>query len=172
MRIYLIGFMCCGKTTVGRALAARMGLPFKDIDRVIEEQVGPLVPFFREHGEQAFRAMEREALHAMQDEGPMVVACGGGTPCEGDNMATMQHHGKVVWLDLPFQTLMERITRSGGDRPLLLGLAGEALRERVQALLAEREDCYAAADAIVQADAAPEIVSARVELAIKALQER
>lgn len=172
MHIYLIGFMCCGKSTVGKVLARRMGIGFRDIDRLVEQRVGPLVPFFKVHGEKAFREQEREVLHAIADEGPLVVACGGGTPCEGDNLGSMRCTGKVIWLDLPFGVLVQRIIRSGGDRPLLMGLSGDALRERVQALLKAREECYAAADAIVQADADPDTVAARIELAIKALQER
>lgn len=60
--IVLIGFMCSGKSTVGKALATLLSVPFSDIDRIVEQRVGPLVPFFNEHGEEAFRSLERQVL--------------------------------------------------------------------------------------------------------------
>ncbi len=166
MHVVLIGFMCSGKSTVGRALAPIMGLPFVDLDRLVEQRVGPLVPFFKEKGEAGFRIAEREALLEVLQGPPVVLATGGGTPCEVDNLQQMKDTGKVVWLDLPMDVLMPRIERTGGDRPLLFGLKGEALRSRVEELFAPREAVYAAADIIVQAGATPAVVAERIAKAI------
>jgi shikimate kinase len=172
MRVLLIGFMCSGKSTVGKALAQLLELPFFDIDRVIEQQVGPLMPFFHTHGEDAFRLLERKVLAELLEGPAAVIATGGGTPCEGDNLQRMKHAGTVVWLDVPNDALMPRIERSGGDRPLLAGLKGEALQQRVSELLASREPVYAQADIIVQAAAEPLVVAQRIAFALNAPQVR
>lgn len=166
MHIILIGFMCCGKSTVGKLLAPMLGLPYVDLDRVVEKRVGPLVPFFAEHGEVGFRRAEQEALLEVLLGPPVVLATGGGTPCEGDNLERMKDAGQVVWLDVPMPALMQRIERAGGDRPLLFGLKGEALKARVEELYAPREAVYAAADIIVQAAAPPAVVAERIASAM------
>lgn len=172
VHIILIGFMCSGKSTVGRALAPLLDLPFADLDRVAEKRVGPLVPFFRDHGEEAFRKLEAEVLQELLEGPPCVIATGGGTPCEGDNLKRMMDGGRVVWLDVPMEALMPRIIRSGGDRPLLLGLKGDALRSRVEELLAPRLPIYAEADLIVQASAPPGTVAERIVQALDLGQRR
>ncbi|MCC7502555.1 MAG: hypothetical protein IT229_08500 [Flavobacteriales bacterium] len=161
--IFLIGFMCSGKTRIGRALAERMGLQHVDIDRVVEARVGPLVPFFQAQGEEAFREMEWTVLHELLDQQDLVVSTGGGTPTVGDNLTRMLVAGPVVFLDVSMGVLMPRIIRSGGDRPLLLGLKGEALRERVETLLADRMPAYSGATLVVDGDGTPEEVAQRIQ---------
>lgn len=161
-RIFLIGFMCSGKTTVGRALAPLLDRPFQDLDREVEKRVGPLLPFIQREGEAAFRRIETEVLGELLDGPTAVVATGGGTPCEGDNMARLKAAGTVVWLDVPMDKLMPRIERAGGDRPLLFGLKGDALRARVEELLEARTPIYAEADIIAQAGATPAEVAERI----------
>jgi len=168
MSILLIGFMCSGKSTVGRVLAPLLDLPFVDLDRVIEQRVGPLTPFFQQHGEEAFRIAERAALVELLAGPRSVIALGGGTPCEGDNLALMKASGTVVWLDVPMSALMPRIERAGGDRPLLFGLKGKELHAKVEELLAPRGPVYAQADIIVQAGAPPATVAERIMLALHA----
>lgn len=170
--VVLIGFMCSGKSTVGKYVAPLLGMPFVDLDRVVEKRVGPLVPFFATHGEAGFRRAEEEALMEVLQGPPVVLATGGGTPCEGDNLQRMKDAGKVVWLDVPMPALMQRIERSGGDRPLLFGLKGEALKKRVEELFAAREAIYASADIIVQAAAPPATVAAHIALALDLPQVR
>jgi shikimate kinase len=87
-------------------------------------------------------------------------------------MAVLKATGTVVWLDVPMHVLLPRLERSGGDRPLLFGLRGEQLEARVAGLMQERQDCYAQAHAIVQADAPPDEVARRVMVALSALQPR
>lgn len=154
--------MCSGKSRVGRELAQQLGWRHLDTDRVVEQRVGPLVPFFHQHGEAAFREKEREVLLELLDASDVVVSTGGGAPQVGDNLARMRSAGKVVFLDVSMEPLMARIVRSGGDRPLLLGFQGAALRERVEALLSERMPIYAQADAVVRGDEAPQEVARRI----------
>lgn len=170
MRIFLIGFMCAGKSRVGRELATRLRMPFIDLDRLVEERVGPLVPFFHKEGEEGFRKEEARVLGEVLHGPRAVVATGGGTPCVGDSMQRMRAAGMTVWLDVPEPELMRRIERAGGDRPLLLGLKGDALLERVRELLAEREPVYVQADFIVPAGDAPEVVARRIDSVVGPLQ--
>jgi len=162
MRIFLIGFMCSGKTTVGRVLAPLLDLPFVDLDRVVEQRVGPLLPFIQREGEEAFRLIEAEVLGELLDGLQAVIATGGGTPTQDDHLERMKAAGTVVWLDVPIKQLMPRIERAGGDRPLLFGLKGDALRRRVEELLDERTPIYAQADVIVQAGTTPAEVAERI----------
>ena len=164
--IFLIGFMCSGKTTVGRVLAPLLGLPFKDLDREVEARVGALLPFIQREGEAAFRDLETEVLSELLTGTDTVIATGGGTPCDGDNLVRMKAAGTVIWLDVPMLALMPRIERAGGDRPLLFGLKGDALRERVVQLLADRAPIYAEADMIVQAGAPPATVAERIRAVV------
>jgi shikimate kinase len=164
--IFLIGFMCSGKSRIGRELAQELGWRLVDIDRAVEARVGPLVPYFQDHGEEAFREREREVLLDLLAEQDLVVSTGGGTPMDGDNMDRMLAAGPVVYLDVPLDALMPRIIRAGGDRPLLLGLQGEALRSRVEQLLALRLPAYARASHAVDADGNPAEVARRIQQAL------
>ena len=166
MRLFLIGFMCSGKTTVGRVLAPLLGLPFVDLDRIAEQRVGPLLPFVQREGEEAFRRIEAEVLDELLAGPPAVIATGGGTPTQDDHMQRMKEAGTVVWLDVPLRQLMTRIERAGGDRPLLFGLKGDALEARVQELLDSRTPVYAEADVIVQAGATPVEVAERIRAVV------
>lgn len=162
MRVFLIGFMCSGKSTVGRHLAPLLGLPFMDLDRVVERHVGPLLPFVQQHGEAAFRVQEARVLNELVIGGPAVIATGGGTACQEGHLRRMAMAGTVVWLDVALPELMRRIRRAGGDRPLLHGLKDEALEKRVKELLAEREVYYAGAHHRMNADDAPELVARQI----------
>jgi len=93
-RFYLIGFMGSGKSFLGRRLANALQLPFLDLDDYLEEWSGRSIPrIFEESGEEAFRKLESEALRDTARLPSAVIACGGGTPCFGDNMAWMNAHG-------------------------------------------------------------------------------
>lgn len=162
MHVQLIGFMCTGKSRIGRELGPLLGLPFHDLDRVIEKRVGPIKPFFEENGEAAFREVESEVLRELLAGPNAVISMGGGTPCEGDNLERMKAAGTVVWLDVPLDVLMPRIERAGGDRPLLAGLKGGELRERVEMLLAPRLPIYAQAHIRIEAVGKPEEIAARI----------
>lgn len=173
MLLFLIGPMCSGKTTVGRALAQAVGVPWIDLDRALEQRLGPLVPFFAQHGENAFREEERKALAAVIAEGgERVVSCGGGTPMAYDNMERMLAAGTVMELFLPVDLLVDRCARKGTDRPLLLGAKGDELRRRVEDLHATRAPVYARAHHSVRADVPVEEVVQRALAALRWGQER
>ena len=105
--VFLIGYMGCGKTTLGEVLARQMQLRFIDLDEFIEAQQGmTVVEIFSTWGEERFREMETAALIEMTAMNDVIVSCGGGTPCHGDNMALMNRAGTTVWLT----TSPERIT--------------------------------------------------------------
>ncbi len=163
MRVVLIGFMCSGKSCVGRKLAELTGLRHVDLDRVIEQRLGPLLPWIQANGEAAFRAEERRVLNDLIVQEDMVLSAGGGTPCEGDNMDLLLHASRVVYLNVPVDVLVDRCARKGGDRPLLFGLKGDELRDRVHELMAERLPVYERAHVHMAATATPEVIAAQIE---------
>jgi shikimate kinase len=117
-KIYLVGFMGAGKTTVGRALAHRLGWRFEDIDAEVERREGrAIADISRLLGEGRFRAVEREALQALLGLADTVVATGGGTFMDPANRAAMLADGVVAWLDIPFSRVLERVPPDG-RRPL------------------------------------------------------
>jgi len=142
MRVFIIGFMCSGKSAVGRELAKLTGRRFTDIDRAIEQRIGPLLPWIQKNGEAAFRVEEALVLAELLQEEDVLVACGGGTPMAADNMDRMLAAGHVVFLEVDKPLLIERAKRVGGDRPLLFGLKDAALEARISELLAVREPVY------------------------------
>jgi shikimate kinase len=119
--IYLVGFMGSGKTTVGRALADRLGWDFVDLDGEIEtEQKTTIAEIFDRRGEQAFRQIETEAIrkrvHMVRAGQPMVIALGGGAFTRDENYELLEDHGVTVWLDCPLEMARRRV--EGSDRPL------------------------------------------------------
>ncbi|MGI8786064.1 MAG: shikimate kinase [Acidobacteriota bacterium] len=116
--IFLIGFMGAGKTTAGRLLAQRLGLPFIDSDQRIEAGEGSTVPaIFRERGEVAFRDLETSTLRGLSSEPDSVVALGGGTIESAANRKLLQELGSTVWLDIPLEEIRLR-GLDGQSRPL------------------------------------------------------
>lgn len=162
MRVYLTGFMGCGKTTVGRRLAERLRIPFVDLDREIELRVGmPVREIFARLGEPAFRQMEQEALWATAELPDAVVATGGGTMSFEANARWMHANGLSVWLNPAFATIVGRIGGRGKeDRPLFQN-EGQAL-----ALYRQRLPAYRRADVTVDISPAeePEEIAARIAL--------
>ena len=131
-RIFLIGYMGSGKTTLGRAYAHSCGLGFIDLDWYVEERMHKTISeLFAERGETGFRETERNMLHEVGEFEDVVIACGGGTPCFFDNMDYMNSRGETLFLDTPVEVLVERLRRGRESRPLLAGIADGELREFV-----------------------------------------
>lgn len=117
-KIYLVGFMGAGKSTVARALGKRLDWKVEDIDTRIERAERRDIPsIFRDSGEPYFRAREREALLALLPERGTVVATGGGTFVDAANRELMLRDGRVIWLDVPLTTILARVP-TDGRRPL------------------------------------------------------
>jgi shikimate kinase len=117
-KVYLIGFMGAGKSTVARALARRLDWQLEDIDARIEQHEHlDIATIFRQHGEPYFRALERQQLIDLLSCRGVVVATGGGTVLDPSNREVMLRDGVVIWLDAPFATLVGRVPLDG-RRPL------------------------------------------------------
>jgi shikimate kinase len=138
-KIYLVGFMAAGKTTVARALAARLGWRAEDIDELIEaRERRPVADIFARQGEQYFRSVEREILRLVLPLRHAVVATGGGTFMDPENRSAINLDGLSVWLDIPFETVLTRLP-ADGRRPLA------ADRQQMERLFAMRQTAYAQA---------------------------
>jgi len=146
-RIFLIGYMGSGKTTVGKLLAARLGYSFIDMDVHIEEKLFKSVSqIFAEFGEDKFRLLEQQSLHEVADFDHVVISTGGGAPCFFDNMDYMNERGMTVYLKLSPEELAERLESSHANkRPLLAERKGEKLKQFISEALAKREPFYSQA---------------------------
>lgn len=140
--LYLVGMMGAGKTTIGRKLANRIGYRFLDTDMLIEQAAHQSIPeIFASEGEAGFRKLETQVLAQVSAYTSLVVATGGGVVTQSVNWGHLRH-GVVIWLDVPNQVLLSRLT---GDthRPLLKDVD---LREKLDTLLRDRGQLYAQAD--------------------------
>ena len=151
--IVLIGMMGVGKSSIGRRLGARLGIPFVDADAEIERAAGmSIVDIFARHGEADFRSGEARVIARLLDGGPQVLATGGGAVMNADTRAAIKAKGVSIWLSAEFEVLMRRINKRKNDRPLLQTADPAAtLRE----LLVAREPVYAQADLTVQSREVP-----------------
>jgi shikimate kinase len=139
--IVLVGMMGAGKSSVGRRLAARLGIPFVDADTEIESAAGMTIPeIFAKHGEAYFRAGEARVIARLLDAGPQVLATGGGSIMDQNTRDLIRIKGISVWLKADLDVLMKR-TKRRNDRPLA---------EKIKDLLPEREPIYAQSDIIVK----------------------
>ena len=145
-RIILIGYMGSGKTTVGRALAKELDMPFYDLDWYIESRMRKKVSqIFAEQGEEGFRRIERNMLHEVAEFEDVVISCGGGTPCFFDNMEYMNSQSQVVWLKASPEVLHKHLLMGKGDRPLLKGKTPDELIAFIREQLQYREQFYSKA---------------------------
>ena len=146
VRVILIGYMGAGKTTVGKALAADLGLTFYDIDWYITMRYHRSVPeIFAERGEEGFRDLERRMLHEVAEFENVVVSCGGGTPCFYDNMEYMNSLADTVYLKADPEVLAQHLKMGKGKRPLIEGKTPEELETYIQESLQAREPFYSQA---------------------------
>jgi shikimate kinase len=139
--IVLIGMMGAGKSSIGRRLASRLGIPFIDADTEIESAAGMTIPeIFEKHGEPYFRAGEARVIARLLDNGPQVLATGGGSVMDPQTRALISQKGISIWLKADIDVLLKR-TKRRNDRPLV---------EKIKDLLPVREPIYAQADIIIQ----------------------
>lgn len=152
MRVFLIGFMGSGKTTIGKKLANYLKYNFIDLDKLIESRTGmSIVEYFELHGEEAFREFERSILQETDFPENVIIATGGGAPCFGNNMEWMNENGLVSYLSLSPKALAGRLEHSKTDRPLIRHLKGDELVEYIDTKLQEREKFYNQAKFVVSA---------------------
>jgi shikimate kinase len=151
--IVLVGMMGVGKSSIGRRLAARLGVPFVDADAEIEKAAGmSIADIFARHGEADFRSGEARVIARLLDGGPQVLATGGGAVMNADTRAAIKAKGVSIWLSAELDVLMRRINKRKTERPLLQTADPAAtLRE----LLTTREPVYAQADLTVQSREVP-----------------
>ncbi|MBQ9651968.1 MAG: shikimate kinase [Prevotella sp.] len=142
-RIILIGYMGAGKTTVGRALARGLGIPFYDLDWYIESRMMKTVPqIFAERGEEGFRIVERNMLHEVAEFEDVVLSCGGGTPCFFDNMEYLNSQGDTVYLKASPEVLYGHLKMGKVERPLLKNKTPEEMQQFIREQLTQRETYY------------------------------
>lgn len=152
-KIYLVGFMASGKSTIGRALAARLRWRAEDVDDLIERRERrTIAEIFAKQGEPYFRSVEREILRILQPIRHVVVATGGGTFADPENRAMINMDGVSVWIDVPLADLIPRIPLDG-RRPLA------ANRAELERLYLARVDTYRLAHVRVSASRMPVAVT-------------
>jgi shikimate kinase len=151
--IVLVGMMGVGKSSIGRRLAARLGIPFVDADTEIEKAAGMSIPdIFAHHGEANFRSGEARVIARLLEGGPQVLATGGGAFMNETTRASIKAKAISIWLAAEFDVLMRRIAKRKNDRPMLQTADPAAtLRE----LLVLREPTYALADLTVRSREVP-----------------
>lgn len=151
MRIFLIGFMGSGKTTLGKQLARKLGYRFIDQDDYIEETSGlTIAEYFSRNGEQAFRKYEHEALKNLLEFDNVVISTGGGTPCFFNNIDIMNENGLAIYLRMKPEVLKSRLKHAQAERPLIKGKTEEELLEFIKFKLTEREPFYLKAKHVIE----------------------
>ncbi|HXW42865.1 MAG TPA: shikimate kinase [Xanthobacteraceae bacterium] len=151
--IVLVGMMGVGKSSIGRRLAARLGIAFVDADAEIEKAAGmSIADIFARHGEADFRSGEARVIARLLEGGPQVLATGGGAVMNADTRAVIKAKAVSIWLSAEFDVLMRRISKRKNERPLLATADPAATLRR---LLAERAPIYAQSDITVQSREVP-----------------
>jgi len=164
--VALVGMMGAGKSSIGRRLAARLNVPFKDADSEIEHAAGcSISQIFERYGEPAFRDGERKVIARLLAEAPHVMATGGGAFMDPATRQRLKEGAVTIWLRAPVDVLLARTGRRD-NRPLLQG--GDP-RETLERLLAERSPVYALADHTLDSEDGPH--TAPVERIVTLLNE-
>ena len=162
-RVYITGFMGCGKTTAGKKLASALNFSFIDLDHEIErKEHRPIKEIFATSGEDYFRKAESASLHDLDILSDTVISTGGGTPCYGDNLHYMKETGVLVYLKMTPHQLKNRLGDLTGKRPLLKNLKESEMESYISEKLKEREPFYEQATLIIDG----------INLDIRSLSER
>ncbi|HEY0056458.1 MAG TPA: shikimate kinase [Pedobacter sp.] len=165
MKIFLVGFMGCGKTTLGKRLASKLNYQFIDMDKVIEVETQLSInDYFSKFGEDAFREIESTILKNTIFPENAVVATGGGAPCFFDNIEWMNANGTTVYLSLSPKSLAKRLVSATEQRPILKNLKPDELEQFIAERLQLREPFYKQAKIIIKGlDQTPERVAAIIQ---------
>ena len=149
-RIIIIGYMGAGKTTIGKALSKKLGIPFYDLDWYIENRMRKTVKqIFDERGEDGFRLIEKSMLHEVAEFENVIISCGGGTPCFFDNMDYMNAQGETIYLQATPEVLYKHLKMGKNVRPLLLNKTPDEVQLFIREQLKLRESFYSKAKHIV-----------------------
>jgi len=152
MKIYLIGYMGSGKSTLGQDLASVFGVSWLDLDDEFELRYKVSISaFFEKYGETAFRELEHKVLADISQIPDLVVSTGGGLPCFHDNMKLMNQTGITVYLQALPELLISRIELSARKRPLFQQMKGENFLQKISVHLESREPFYSQAKIIIDA---------------------
>jgi len=153
MKIYLVGYMGCGKSTIGRKVAELLGISFVDLDKYIEERYFKSVPaIFAEEGENGFREKERISLLEVSQFENVVVGTGGGTPCFFDNMEVMNNNGITIYIAPDTDVLATRLIKSRTERPLIAGKSRDDLISFINDALLKRAPFYEKSKIIIRGE--------------------
>ena len=151
MKIFLVGFMGCGKTHWGKELSLKLNIPFFDLDEKIEEDEGKSVAsIFEQEGEEYFRLLEKDVLHLItESHETFVMATGGGTPCYFNNIDYLKRKGIVVWINCPIDCLYNRLLKEKDKRPLISRIPSSELKSYIIRKFSNRKIFYQQAHLIV-----------------------
>ncbi|MBD0333449.1 MAG: shikimate kinase [Chitinophagaceae bacterium] len=154
MKIFLIGFMGCGKTYWGRQLSEKLSIPFFDLDAKIVDKEGKSInEIFAEKGEEQFRLIEKDVLHMLSEShDQFVMACGGGTPCYFNNIDYMKRSGTTVWIHCSIDCLHQRLVKEKTERPLIRSFSDDELRSFIIKKFADRKIFFEQAAVIINED--------------------
>ena len=151
MRIYLIGYMGCGKSTLGHLLASTLNLTFIDLDTFLEEKYFHTIPqIFEEEGESGFRKKEQKVLLEVSAFDDVIVATGGGAPCFFNNMEVMNNTGLCIFLDVDTVSLVNRLIHAKVERPIIKGKSPEELNLFIEEMMLKRRPFYEKARYIIK----------------------
>lgn len=153
MRIYLVGYMGCGKSTIGRKIGNLLGISFIDLDKYIEERYFKSVPaIFADEGESRFREKERISLLEVSQFEDVVVGTGGGTPCFYDNMEIMNNNGITVYIAPDTDVIASRLIKSRTERPLIVDKSRDELIQFINNALLKRAPFYEKSKIIIRGE--------------------
>lgn len=151
MKIFLIGFMGCGKTYWGKQLSVKLNVPFFDLDEKIAEHDGrSIAEIFDGEGEEYFRLLEKDSLHLLsENHESFVMATGGGTPCFYNNIDFLKKQGTVVWINCSTDCLYQRLIKEKPHRPLIRNVPDEGLKSYIIKKYSSRKIFYQQANVIL-----------------------
>lgn len=163
MRIFLVGFMFSGKSTVGKLLAKSMGYEHIDTDHMFESLYNISInDFFEKYGQDLFRELEHKLLLTLIEKDNIVISTGGGLPCFHNNMELIKQNGISIHINMSFKSIIHRQKKSKKNRPLLKNKSQEEIEIFLQDLLAKRIDIYNQSNIIIKGE----------DLNIKELKEK